>query len=296
MIRKMNILVVDNEPDALETINNILTNTGENYNLFFAINGIKALRIIEKEQVDLIITDWVMPEMTGIELVEELQKKEDFKIIPVIVCSGVKIEIEDLRKAHECGAIDFVSKPIDSHQLITRIKSILRLTHSLKKVAEEKQLRLELEKQHLETTIKLQNEDLNSKALSISRFNSLLSGLNKELKKLAKDVNDTASEINISGMMLTIDKNINDDNWNDFKISFEKHYPDFFKKLHEINPTITNKELQLAAFLKINSNTKSIANITRQSLRSIEMARFRLRKKLNIPKEETFESFFSQFV
>jgi len=64
--------------------------------------------------------------------------------------------------------------------------------------------------------------------------------------------------------------------------------------LLQINNELTNSELRLAALLKINSSTKAISGITQQSVRSLEMARFRLRKKLNIPKDESFEVFFNK--
>ncbi len=294
MKRDIKILIVDNEPDSLEVINNIIVSSGENYEILLAITGKNALHIIKKEKPDLIISDWVMPEMSGIDLIGEIQSLNLTNPLPVIICTGAKLEVGYLAKALNKGAVDFIHKPIEPIELISRVKSILRFSDTYKLLMQEREKNAVLDKGYLENIIKQQDEELKSKAISISRFNQLLSSVNSDLKNLAKNVHDKASEINISEVVIKIDKNIKSDNWKDFKVSFEKHYPDFFNCLLQINNELTNSELRLAALLKINSSTKAISGITQQSVRSLEMARFRLRKKLNIPKDESFEVFFNK--
>jgi hypothetical protein len=70
--------------------------------------------------------------------------------------------------------------------------------------------------------------------------------------------------------------------WEEFEIRFEKVYPDFFVRLSQVFPDLTNNERRLCAFLRLDMNTKEILSITGQSLRAIELARIRLRKKLNL--------------
>ena len=83
--------------------------------------------------------------------------------------------------------------------------------------------------------------------------------------------------------------------WEEFEVRFQEVYTGFYKNLRERYPDLTNNEVRLCAFFKLNMTTKEIAAITYQSLNSIKVARYRLRKKLDISKEENMTAFLSQF-
>ena len=83
--------------------------------------------------------------------------------------------------------------------------------------------------------------------------------------------------------------------WSDFEKSFKEVHADFYKNLTQDYSTLSSKELRLSAFLKLNLSSKEIAAINGTSLRSVETARHRLRKKLNVPEETELNSFFQQF-
>lgn len=83
--------------------------------------------------------------------------------------------------------------------------------------------------------------------------------------------------------------------WIDFEKSFKEVHADFYKNLTQDYSTLSSKELRLSAFLKLNLSSKEIAAINGTSLRSVETARHRLRKKLNVPEETELNSFFQQF-
>lgn len=70
--------------------------------------------------------------------------------------------------------------------------------------------------------------------------------------------------------------------WDEFELRFQGVHNEFYQKLQSINPELSTNERRLCAFLKLNMTTKEIASITHQSPRSIEVARTRLRKKLNL--------------
>jgi CheY-like chemotaxis protein len=294
MEKNIKILVVDNEPESLDLISSILLKSKADYNILIANNGQSAIEIAKKESPDLIVSDWVMPQMDGLQLIRQIQKLNFENPIPIIICTGANLSTENLKKALDTGAVDFLRKPIEPLELLARVKSILRFSETYQNLINERKKNAKIEKQYLENLIEKQTEELKSKAIAISRFNHLLNSVNHDLKALAKNVNNERSEINIAEVVTKIDKSMKNDNWKDFQVSFEKHYPKFFTHLLEINHELSSKDLKLAALLKINSNTKAISGITQQSVRSLEMARFRLRKKLNIPKEESFEAFFKQ--
>ena len=81
------------------------------------------------------------------------------------------------------------------------------------------------------------------------------------------------------------------DTWKEFEVRFQQVHADFYKKLNKQYPDLTPNELRLCAFLRLNMSTKDIAAITYQSLNSIDMARFRLRKKMGLDKDVNLVAF-----
>lgn len=121
MNNKYKILVVDDEKDIREVIEIYLINEG--YNVILAEDGEKAMEILKKEKIDLIVLDIMMPKIDGIRLCKLLREKS--MKIPVIMLSA-KVEGYDKILGLNVGADDYVSKPFNPLELIARIKSQLR--------------------------------------------------------------------------------------------------------------------------------------------------------------------------
>lgn len=83
--------------------------------------------------------------------------------------------------------------------------------------------------------------------------------------------------------------------WNDFKLYFEQIHPSVFSRLNKAYPKLTAGENRLCAFLIMNLTTKEISALTNRSVRTVETAKFRLRKKLDIPKDTNILAFLWQF-
>lgn len=137
-MKKHSILLVDDQPDNLKNIFDILIASNENYTIFNSINGQIACTIAEKRMPDLIIMDWDMPVMNGIDAIKYLKSQKKTKDIPVIMATGIRMSSEDLRIALEVGAIDFLRKPIDDIELRARVNSILKLSDSNKEIKRQK--------------------------------------------------------------------------------------------------------------------------------------------------------------
>lgn len=116
-----NILIVEDDKNTRKLLSAILTNN--NFNPISVINGYAALEIIEKEHIDLIITDIMMPEMDGIELISKV--RESYPNMPVIILSA-KHSKEDKNTGFIVGTDDYLTKPFDHDELILRIKALLR--------------------------------------------------------------------------------------------------------------------------------------------------------------------------
>ncbi len=128
------ILIIDDEPDNLENIYHILQKHNTSYDLLKADKATLGLRIAQKWKPNLIVTDWDMPEMTGIELIRELKSRPETADIPIVMVTGVMISPSHLQMALDAGAADYLRKPIDPVELIARVRSMLTLSSELQKV------------------------------------------------------------------------------------------------------------------------------------------------------------------
>ncbi len=143
------ILIVDDVPRNLQVLSNILNNEG--YRISFASNGKQALKVVENVKPDLILLDIMMPEMTGFEVCEILKKDENSKNIPVIFLSGMS-ETEDVIKGLQVGAVDYLTKPFNALELVTRVNTHLSLKLATDKIIEFNK-RLEETSEELKNTL-----------------------------------------------------------------------------------------------------------------------------------------------
>lgn len=128
-----NILVCDDDKEIVKAIAIYLAKEG--YNVFKAYDGNECLEILQKNKVQLVILDIMMPKKDGIETINEIRKKYS---IPVIMLSA-KSEDEDKIKGLDMGADDYVTKPFNPQELIARVKSLLRRYTKLGSVVEEEE-------------------------------------------------------------------------------------------------------------------------------------------------------------
>ncbi len=132
-----NILIVDDQPKNLQIISDYLKESDNFCKIMKAPNGKIALKLVEKKTPDLIITDWEMPVMDGIEFIKQLRKNIITVNIPVIMCTGVMLTSKNLQTALKAGASDFIRKPIDKIELTARTNSMLQLGASQQKLLEQ---------------------------------------------------------------------------------------------------------------------------------------------------------------
>ncbi|WP_235924314.1 helix-turn-helix and ligand-binding sensor domain-containing protein [Flavobacterium lotistagni] len=162
------------------------------------------------------------------------------------------------------------------------------------KLIEENNLLLEIKELESERQLmKLRNEQLSqdvdskNKALAVSTMslinkNELLSVIKEDLKNTGTDDGNRS----IKSLINTINKNISEeDNWNIFKEAFDSTDKDFLKKMKALHSSLTPNDLRLCAYLRLNLSSKEIAPLLYISVRSVEIKRYRLRKKMNLPHE-----------
>jgi len=121
------VLIVEDEKDTLFILNKLLTKN--DYEVFTSANGQEALEVLNKEVPDVIIADWTMPVMDGLELCNLVKQNEKFKLIYFIILTA-RASLKDRVTGLDVGADDFLVKPVQNQELLARIRSGIRI-HNL---------------------------------------------------------------------------------------------------------------------------------------------------------------------
>lgn len=174
------ILMVDDISKNLQLLGNLLD--GEDYSLAFATSGAETLKMLENISPDLILLDIMMPEMDGYEVCQSIKANPKTTDIPVIFITG-KAEHEDLIKGFKVGATDFVTKPFNAAELLSRVS-----THIELKLSRDKLKKYNDELQKLNSTknkfFSIIAHDLRS---PFSGFLGLTQLMNEDLDRLSKE-------------------------------------------------------------------------------------------------------------
>lgn len=195
--------------------------------------------------------------------------------------------------------------------LILFLRYRMRLSEKRERLKHEKEMR-EKEKQFQHQSvvaekeiIKLRNEKLRATMIhrdkelanqtnSIIQKNRFLLKLNQELTKLSKETSDGAAKTKLAILKKKIDKEIDNKRQNKiFETYFDEVHKEFFERLKEKYPQLSPKDLRLCAYIKMNISTKEIATLLNISDRGAEISRYRLRKKLELPRETNLSTFLS---
>ena len=117
----VNILVVEDDKHTRKLLETILKRDG--YTVFKAEDGVKAMKMLDEQHIDLIILDIMMPNMDGYEFAKELRDANC--MIPILMATAKQLQ-EDKKKGFIVGTDDYMTKPIDTEEKLLRIKALLR--------------------------------------------------------------------------------------------------------------------------------------------------------------------------
>jgi two-component system phosphate regulon response regulator PhoB len=118
-----NVLLVEDEKSIVTLIKYNLEKEG--FKVFCAETGEDALKIIKEKTLDVVILDWMLPDVSGIEVCRQIKKDKKLKNVPVLILTA-KGEPDDKIKGLEVGADDYVTKPFNNKELLLRIKSLIK--------------------------------------------------------------------------------------------------------------------------------------------------------------------------
>ncbi|MEM8896329.1 MAG: triple tyrosine motif-containing protein, partial [Bacteroidota bacterium] len=161
------------------------------------------------------------------------------------------------------------------------------------KKSEEEIITLKNEK--LEAEISYKNRELANSTMHLISKNEFISKIKTQLDNLAH-TSSIATGKELKRIAREIDKNISfDDDWKQFEIHFDQVHGDFSRRLKAAFPHLTNQDMKLCAYLKLNMTTKEIANMLNITVRGVELSRYRLRKKLELDRSVNLTDFILGF-
>ena len=279
------LLVVDDDLPNRTLVVDIVLDLLPSMTVLTAKDGEQALYVLGKKKVAVILLDWEMPVLNGIETLQKLQQHETWAKIPVIMYTGAMTATHNLQKAFHFGAIDFLRKPADPLELVTRIRSVVyqKVLEENRSIAEK--VLLETEQRYLKQEMELLRKELSSYLLLLAHKNKVLIDLKARCLEKETDSEKLLQQVARQiGRLITTD-----DYWGDFMEKFNKTDPKFVKLLLEQWPSLSKGEVRICTLIRFGMQSKDIMNLLNISSEGIKKSRYRIRKKMNLQTEENLE-------
>ncbi|WP_298392652.1 triple tyrosine motif-containing protein [Flavobacterium sp.] len=165
------------------------------------------------------------------------------------------------------------------HQKIIAENNLLL---ELKELEIQKEI-MNIKNEQLSIDVDRKNKELAASTINLIEKTELLNIIKEDLK----NSDDSDSNRSIKSIISTINKSVKEeDTWNKFKDAFDSADKDFLKKIKQLHPSLTPNDLRICAYLRLNLSSKEIAPLLNISVRSVEIKRYRLRKKMDLQHEQ----------
>lgn len=227
------ILIIDDEPANLHVLKNILFQ--KKYQITVAQHGIEAIKIAKIINPDLILLDVKMPEMDGYEICNLLKNTKETMHIPIIFIT-VKISTNDIIKGFEYGAVDYITKPFNSVELLHRIKTHLDL--------KRKNDQILISNYNFRTLLQIMSHDLSN---SLGFISSLFELAEQDQSVLTEFFKDMKIAIKNSFEIINVVRTIRaiDDGKMDLKLESFNLSDMVTESLKILSPQIKSKEINI---------------------------------------------------
>lgn len=177
--------------------------------------------------------------------------------------------------------------------LINRMRIRRKLFLAKEAALQQKHKISELEKKQLQLDLEHKNRSLSNLALAAVHKNEMLDSLEEKLQLLSQQDQQTSVAVKPIQKMIKEQASI-EEGWNEFKVHFEEVHPEFYKKLLAVSDSLTQNDLRHCTYIKVKLDSKEIARIMGISPKSVQMSRYRIKKKLQLDKEEDLFVFIEQ--
>ena len=170
----------------------------------------------------------------------------------------------------------------------------IALFYFIRKNTLSKKKLAELEAEKLEEKVAHQKRELATGTLTLSRNLEFINSLIEDIQALSDHVDSDKAYSSISRIVKKLEQQNSDKYWEEFEARFQEIHRNFYQKLYDNFPDLTTNDVKLCALLKMGMNTKEICSVTFQSVRTVEAARLRLRKKLGLTNNENLGVFLQK--
>lgn len=169
-----------------------------------------------------------------------------------------------------------------------------RIAHQAEIEQQEKKI-IELEKEQLEADLRFKSKELSGVVMTNIAHQEFLNSLKEEIQQ--QKLSGQYTRKNLDKLLALVNNNIvsDEENWNMFQANFDRIHENFFRNLKQQYPDLTSGDLRFCALLRLNLPTKEIAKLLNISIRGVDAARYRLRKKFNLPQEDSLTDFMINF-
>lgn len=169
-----------------------------------------------------------------------------------------------------------------------------RIAHQAEIESQEKKI-IELEKEQLETDLKFKSKELSGVVMTNIAHQEFLNSLKEEIQQ--QKLSGQYTRKNLDKLLLLVNNNIvsDEENWSMFQANFDRIHENFFRNLKQQYPDLTSGDLRFCALLRLNLPTKEIAKLLNISIRGVDAARYRLRKKFGLAQEDSLTDFMINF-
>ena len=169
-----------------------------------------------------------------------------------------------------------------------------RIAHQAEIEQQEKKI-IELEKEQLEADLRFKSKELSGVVMTNIAHQEFLNSLKEEIQQ--QKLSGQYTRKNLDKLLALVNNNIvsDEESWNMFQANFDRIHETFFRNLKQQYPDLTSGDLRFCALLRLNLPTKEIAKLLNISIRGVDAARYRLRKKFNLPQEDSLTDFMINF-
>lgn len=155
---------------------------------------------------------------------------------------------------------------------------------------------IRLRNENLEAEIKMKSLELTSSAMNLIQKNQLLNQIKNTLKNINKEDEKAQITSQLNRIVKSIDKDLSGtEEWQQFQNNFDEVHGKFITRLKERHQELTPQELKISAYIRMNLNTKEMANLLNISVRGVEIGRYRIRKKLNLARKDNLSDYILRF-
>lgn len=166
----------------------------------------------------------------------------------------------------------------------------------IKEIEKREQQIIALKAQSLENDLNQKSKELAVSTMTIINKNEILSSVKNEIVALKKLLSSQFPNKYYEKLIRMVDESMSsEEDWAVFQTNFDRIHENFFRNLHQRYPKLTSNDLRFCAYFRLNLPTKDIAQLMNISTKGVEMARYRIRKKIDIASDKSLSEFFVEF-